>query len=86
MVCLKCCTFVQDNNKYMTNEIVQPTFAKLTKDQIINIVNKGGILYRVSAVYSYYVLEYDNLKYYNFNKSSLRALLNSGKIKATFRK
>jgi hypothetical protein len=70
----------------MENEIVQPTFAKLTKDQIISIINKGGILYRVSAVYSYYVLEYNNLKYYNFHKSSLRGLLNSGTIKATFKK
>lgn len=68
----------------MENQLVQPTFTKLKKDQIIAIVNNGGVLYRVSAVYSYYVLEYKNLKYYNFHKSSLRGLLNSGIIKATY--
>jgi hypothetical protein len=70
----------------MNNEITLPTFNKLTRQQILDIINAGGILYKQLCVYSYYVIEYNGVRYYNFNASSLRSLINSKKIICTLRK
>jgi hypothetical protein len=70
----------------MENQITNPSFKKLTKQQIIDIINDGGILYKTLCVYSYYSIEYKGMRYYNFNKSSLNSLINSKTITYTLKK
>jgi hypothetical protein len=54
-----------------------PTFKKLNKKEIISCLQDGAIIEKVYAVYSYYVMIYNDKKYYAFRQGSVASALNS---------
>lgn len=70
----------------MNIELNIPTNKKLTRKEILELINKGAVLYRQYAVYSYYYISYNSVNYYNFNKASLKSLLSSNEITCIYKK